>query len=111
MSKGHLPMCQVVNVDPWNMLINFCFHVYADISLIVGEIDNVFFTSLPYPVTLPIIELVPKITRNNGRIGDPVLVTRNSDDSSRKMTTLQHNAKMSPYKCCLMSITLWNFPK
>ena len=33
-------MCQVVNVDP-------CFHVYAGNSLIVGEIDNVFFILEP----------------------------------------------------------------
>ena len=23
---GHLPMCQVLNIDPWDMASNFCFH-------------------------------------------------------------------------------------
>ena len=36
-----LSRCQVVKFDPWDMLNNFCFHVYAQKSLFVGE--NVFF--------------------------------------------------------------------
>ena len=30
-------------VDPWDMLNNFCFHVYAQMSLFMGENDNAFF--------------------------------------------------------------------
>ena len=29
--------------DPWYMPNNFCFHVYAQKSLIIGENGNVFF--------------------------------------------------------------------
>ena len=54
-------------VDPRDMLNNFCFHVYAQKSLFIGENGNAFFltklfifwTSAPRPVTLPFIELVP----------------------------------------------------
>ena len=46
-------------VDPWEMLNNFCFHVYAQMSLLMGENDNVFLTAGPWPVSEPIIELVP----------------------------------------------------
>ena len=31
-------------VDPWDMLNNFCFHVYAQMSLFMGENVNAFFT-------------------------------------------------------------------
>ena len=48
------------------MLNNFCFHVYAQKLLFIGENDNeVFWTAAaaavatPSPVTLEIIELVP----------------------------------------------------
>ena len=34
MAKGHLPMCQVLNIDPWDMPSNFCFHVKAENSFI-----------------------------------------------------------------------------
>ena len=64
--------CHMSNayVDPWEMLNNFCFHVYAQKSLVVGENGNGFFdisfhlcffwtTAAPGPVTNPIIELVP----------------------------------------------------
>ena len=45
-------------VYPRDMLNNFCFHVYAQKSLFVGENGNGFFgTSAPVP--LPFIELVP----------------------------------------------------
>ena len=57
-----LSSCQVVKFDPWDMLNNFCFHVYAQKSLFIGENDNeVFLTasSSPSPVTLDFIELVP----------------------------------------------------
>ena len=47
-------------VDPWDMLNNFCFHVYAQMSLFMGENDNAFFwTAAAGPVSGPIIELVP----------------------------------------------------
>ena len=29
--------------DPWDMQKNFCFHVYAQKSLFIGENDNAFF--------------------------------------------------------------------
>ena len=29
-------------VDPWDMLNNFCFHVYAQMSLFMGVNDNGF---------------------------------------------------------------------
>ena len=53
-----------VKVDPWDMLNNFCFHVNAQKSLIIGENGNAyFFTSsaaaAPVPVTFEFIELVP----------------------------------------------------
>ena len=49
-------------VDPRDMLNNFCFHVYAQKSMFIGENGNGFFltsSSAPAPVTLPFIELVP----------------------------------------------------
>ena len=30
-------------VDPWDMLNNFCFHVYAQMTLFMGENVNGFF--------------------------------------------------------------------
>ena len=33
----------MAQVDPRDMLNNFCFHVYAQKSLIIGENDNDFF--------------------------------------------------------------------
>ena len=46
--------------DPWDMQNNFCFHVYAQKSLFIGENDNEYFwTAPPYPVSLEFIELVP----------------------------------------------------
>ena len=44
------------------MLNNFCFHVYAQKSLFIGENGNDFFwtsSSSPDPLTLEFIELVP----------------------------------------------------
>ena len=37
--------CHIWNayVDPWDMLNNFCFHVYAQMSLFMGENDHAFF--------------------------------------------------------------------
>ena len=37
--------CQVSNayVDPWDMLNKFCFPVYAQNSLFIGENGNAFF--------------------------------------------------------------------
>ena len=52
--------------DPWDMLNNFCFHVYAQKSLFIGENVNDFFLTTatataasPSPVTFEFIELVP----------------------------------------------------
>ena len=36
-------------VDPRDMLNNFCFHVYAQKSLFVGENGNAFFDILTRP--------------------------------------------------------------
>ena len=38
-----LSHCQVVKFDPWDMLKYFCFHVYAQKSLFIGENGNDFF--------------------------------------------------------------------
>ena len=46
-------------VDPWDMLNNFCFHVYAQMLLFMDENVNGFFLTGPLPVSEPIIELVP----------------------------------------------------
>ena len=51
-----------VSVDPCYMLNKFCFHVYAQKSLFLGENGNAFFWTSPpspSPVSGPIIELVP----------------------------------------------------
>ena len=47
------------------MLNNFCFHLYAQKSLFIGENCNAFFLTAaapPSPVTLEFIELVPSET-------------------------------------------------
>ena len=31
------------NVDPWDMLNNFCIHVYAQMLIFMGENGNDFF--------------------------------------------------------------------
>ena len=53
----------MAQVDPRDMLNNFCFHLYAQKSLFIAEKCNGgFFTSSsssPYPVSLEFIELVP----------------------------------------------------
>ena len=44
--------CHMSNayVDPWDMRNNFCFHVYAQMSLFVGENCNAYFlTAAPGP--------------------------------------------------------------
>ena len=49
-------------VDPRDMLNKFCFHLYAQKSLFIGENCNGFFftsSSSPSPVSLEFIELVP----------------------------------------------------
>ena len=54
--------CHMSNayVDRWDMLNNFCFHLYAQNSLFIAKNCNVFFgTSTPSPVSLDVIELVP----------------------------------------------------
>jgi len=49
--------------DPRDMLNKFCFHLYAQNSLFIGENCNAFFLTSsplpPYPLTLEFIELVP----------------------------------------------------
>ena len=50
----------MAQVDPRDMLNNFCFHVYAQKSLFIAENCNgFFFTTAPDPLTLEFIELVP----------------------------------------------------
>ena len=52
----------MVQVDPRDMLKNFCFHVYAQNSLfIIGENYNDFFgpQHQPHSLTFEFIELVP----------------------------------------------------
>ena len=55
----------MAQVDPRDMLNNFCFHVCAQKSVFIGENGNVYFltssssSSPPYPLTLEFIELVP----------------------------------------------------
>ena len=54
----------MAQVDPRDMLNNFCFHVYAQKSLFIVENVNEFFwtsaaTTSPSPVSLEFIELVP----------------------------------------------------
>ena len=52
-------------VDPWDMLNNFCFHVYAQMSLFMDENVNAFFlTPAPLPVSGTIIELVPSYKKS-----------------------------------------------
>ena len=47
-------------VDPWDVLNNYCFHVYAQKSRFIVENGNVYFwTSGPYHLSLEFIELVP----------------------------------------------------
>ena len=52
-----------VYVDPWDMVNNFCFHVYAQMSLFMDENINAYFLTrfltAPSPVSEAIIELVP----------------------------------------------------
>ncbi len=51
------------NGDPWDMLNNFCFHVFAQKSLFVSENGKGFFwtssSSSPAPMTFEFIELDP----------------------------------------------------
>ena len=53
--------CQVVKFDPWDMLNNFCFDVYAQKSMFIGENGNDFLgpqqQHTPDPLTLEFIEL------------------------------------------------------
>ena len=63
LSHSHtLTLFQSLTLD---MLNNFCFHVYAQKSLFIGENVNDFFltsttpTTSPSPVTFEFIELVP----------------------------------------------------
>ena len=50
---GTRNVLQNLQIDPWDMLNNFCFNVYAQKSLFIDENDNVYFwTAPPYPVSL-----------------------------------------------------------
>ena len=40
---------EIAYVDPWDMLNNFCFHVYAQKLLFVGENGNGFSGHQPPP--------------------------------------------------------------
>ena len=44
MAVCHAVTCHMSNayVDPWDMLNIFCFHVYAQKALFIGENDNVW---------------------------------------------------------------------
>ena len=48
-SAGNQSSCKVVKFDPWDMLNNFCFHVYAQKSL------GFFTRSTPVPLTLELM--------------------------------------------------------
>ena len=54
-TSGPLPVTLSVSVslsvsaDPWDMLNNFCFHVYAQKLLFMGENVNGFFDLLTLP--------------------------------------------------------------
>ena len=60
LSQSHtLSISHLLTLD---MLNNFCFHLYAEKSLFIGENCNTFITSSappPSPVSLGVIELVP----------------------------------------------------
>ena len=72
MEKGKFFAPLEIGVSEWvrfevylplgDILNNFCFHVYAQKSLFIGENCNGFFLTLsspPDPLTLEFIELVP----------------------------------------------------
>ena len=44
-------------VDPWDILNNFCFHVYAQKSLFIGEKGNVFFDTSNNTITISLFTL------------------------------------------------------
>ena len=52
---------KIAQVDPRDMLNNFCFHLYTQKSLFIAENCNGFFltSTTPSPVSLGVIELVP----------------------------------------------------
>ena len=37
---------EMVSVDPWDILNNFCFHVYAQKSMFIGENGNGVFWAI-----------------------------------------------------------------
>ena len=43
---------QNLQIDPWDMLNKFCFHVYAQKSLFIAENCNAFFWPPPHPILL-----------------------------------------------------------
>ena len=63
MLKSDICQMSTAYVDPWDMLNNFCFHVYAQKWLFIAENCNAFFltaaSTSPSPVSFEFIELVP----------------------------------------------------
>ena len=63
LSLSHSHTLSISHSLTLDMLNKFCFHLYAQISLFIGENCDVFFwppqESGPYPVTLEFIELAP----------------------------------------------------
>ena len=48
----------MAQVDPQDMLNNFCFHVYAQKSLFVGENSNGFFLTSASSAPVPLLSLI-----------------------------------------------------
>ena len=49
LKKFEILKFKIAQVDPRDMLNNFCFHVYAKKWLFIGENDNGFFDSSTIP--------------------------------------------------------------
>ena len=45
--KCHMSYIKCLNVDPWDMLNNFCFHVYAQKSQFLGENGPIILELVP----------------------------------------------------------------
>ena len=48
---------KIARVDPRDMLNNFCFHLYAQKSLFIGENCNAFFLDLSHSTLSPDIRV------------------------------------------------------
>ena len=59
--SSHSHTLSISHLLTLDMLNNFCFHLYTQKSLFIGENDNEFFLTAasPDPVTFEFIELVP----------------------------------------------------